>query len=181
MPEYGRNIQGMVDHCLTITDRVERNRCARRIIASMANLYPELKGEANYHKLWDHLVIMSDFKLDVDFPCEVVEREQMSSQPEPLSRPAHNSRDRHYGTLLPAMVRHAASMPEGAERRMLVYYLANHMKKLMLAVSRDGVSDAKVFKDMAAMSDGAIAVDPATMPLNDYREILPQGRKKKKR
>ena len=31
LPEYGRNIQNMVDYCLTIEDKEERMRCANSI------------------------------------------------------------------------------------------------------------------------------------------------------
>ena len=71
LPEYGRNIQQMVDHCLTIEDRAERTRCAFTIVQNMANMFPQLRGETDYqHKLWDHLMIMSGFQLDVDAPFE---------------------------------------------------------------------------------------------------------------
>jgi len=69
LPEYGRNIQKMVDHCLAIEDREERTRCAHAIVGAMANLFPELRSADNSHKLWDHIMIMSYFRLDVDFPC----------------------------------------------------------------------------------------------------------------
>ena len=62
LPEYGRNVQQMVDHCLAITDREERNRCARTIIAAMSTLFPEMREtEASRHKLWDRLAVMSGF------------------------------------------------------------------------------------------------------------------------
>ena len=69
LPEYGRNIQQMVDHCLTIQDRDERTRCAYTIVQNMANMFPMMRGETDYqHKLWDHLMIMANFELDVDCP-----------------------------------------------------------------------------------------------------------------
>src|SRR6056297_2499340 len=71
MPEYGRNIQRMVDHLATIEDREQRNRSAQKVIDVMGNLYPYLRDVAEYkHKLWDHLAIMSDFKLDIDYPYD---------------------------------------------------------------------------------------------------------------
>lgn len=73
LPEYGRNIQRMVDHCLSIKDRDERTACAHSIIRSMGNLFPELRAPENEHKLWDHLMIMARFNLDIDFPCEVIQ------------------------------------------------------------------------------------------------------------
>lgn len=69
LPEYGRSIQNMVDHALTIEDRSERQRCANTIINIMGNMFPHLRDIPDFkHKLWDHLAIMADFKLDIDFP-----------------------------------------------------------------------------------------------------------------
>ena len=82
LPEYGRNIQQMVDHCVTIEDRAERTRCAYSIIEIMGNLFPNLRDENDFkHKLWDHLAIMSDFKLDIDYPCDVITEENLGSEP----------------------------------------------------------------------------------------------------
>ena len=73
LPEYGRNIQKMVDYALTIEDRDERTQCAKAIINTMGNLFPVLKQEEHRHKLWDHLAIMSKFQLDIDWPYEIGE------------------------------------------------------------------------------------------------------------
>ena len=75
LPEYGRNIQNMVEIAKKIEDRNERNRCARSIIDCMGNLFPYLRDNDNFkHKLWDHLAIMADFKLDIDYPYEIVKK-----------------------------------------------------------------------------------------------------------
>ena len=82
LPEYGRNIQRMVDYCLSIEDRDERTVCAHTIVRSMGNLFPELRAPENEHKLWDHLMIMSDFKLDIDFPCAVISEADLATTPD---------------------------------------------------------------------------------------------------
>ena len=74
LPEYGRNIQMMVDHLATITDRDERTRAAKTVISVMGNLYPHLRDVPDFrHKLWDHLMIMSNFTLDIDSPYPLPE------------------------------------------------------------------------------------------------------------
>lgn len=183
LPEYGRNIQSMVDHCLTIEDREERTRCAYAIIASMANLFPELKSGGEYnHKLWDHLAIMSDFKLDIDYPCEIIQADNLHTTPDRVEYPRHNFRYRQYGQSLEWMIARASDMEPGEERNELIRLIANQMKKLMLAVNTDGVDDTKIFKDLAEMSHGAIRINPEEMPLHDFK-IAPQptGKKKKKK
>ena len=82
LPEYGRNVQQMVDHCMTIEDRAERTRCANTIINIMGNLFPHLRDIEDFkHKLWDHLAIMSDFKLDIDYPYEIIRKENLHTHP----------------------------------------------------------------------------------------------------
>lgn len=182
LPEYGRNIQNMVDHCLSIEDRDERTRCARSIVDAMAILFPTQGDRQAYRrKLWDHLAIMSDFRLDVDLPFELVRSEALYETPRPLSPDNHRIYRRHYGHNIEVMVRVAADMPEGDERDELVLILANHMKKLLLAVNPDGVEDVKVFKDLYEMSDGAIRLDPETTMLHEFRIIAPPKTKKKRK
>ena len=130
LPEYGRNIQNMVDYCLTIEDRDERNHCAYSIVDTMVTMFPELQNEADYvHKLWDHLAIMSDFKLDIDYPYDVVKEENLESKPEPIHYALEKIKFRHYGKIIERMIVRAAQYPEGEERDALVMLLANHMKK----------------------------------------------------
>lgn len=183
LPEYGRNIQRMVDYCLTVADRDERTRCAHAIVASMANLFPELKqSEEERHKLWDHLAIMSGFALDIDYPCDVVQAEELHTLPDKVPYSLSTIRWRHYGKGVERLTDSITRMEEGPERTELIRLVANHMKKLNLAVNKDGVDDAKVFKDLAEMSHGMIQIDPATMPLHEFKAApTPSGKKKKKK
>ena len=72
LPEYGRNIQNMVDYIMEIEDRDERNRLAKAVINIMGNMNPHLRDINDFkHRLWDHLAIMSEFKLDIDYPYEI--------------------------------------------------------------------------------------------------------------
>ncbi len=83
VPEYGRNVQGLVDYAMTIEDRDKRTAFANIIINTMAQVNPSAKEMSNYkHKLWDHLFIMSDYKLDVDCPYPKPTVEQVESKPE---------------------------------------------------------------------------------------------------
>lgn len=183
LPEYGRNIQKMVDYCLTIADRDERSHCARSIILSMGNLFPELRSpETHDRKLWDHLVIMSDFKLDVDFPCEVITAESLQTLPQPVSRQTVPVKYHHYGRDIVRMLEKAAEMEEGPERDALVALLANQMKKVMLTVNKDGVDDERIFKDIAVITSGRIRIEPGTIQLYEFKELQqPAGKKKKKK
>lgn len=184
LPEYGRNIQQMVEHCLTIEDKAERTRCAHTIIATMSNLFPELRdGEDNQRKLWDHLAIMADFKLDIDWPFEVIQADKLSTLPDKVPYSVQSIRYRHYGKDIERLIEKAVVMEDGEERTELCRLIANHMKKLMLAVNRDGVDDAKIFKDLAEMSHGAIIITTEQMKLHEFKAAPVQatGKKKKKK
>ena len=186
LPEYGRNIQQMVDYCLTIEDRDERTHCAFTIVQNMANMFPQLRAETDYqHKLWDHLMIMSDFKLDVDFPFDdIIKEENLDTKPDPIRYELEPIVYRHYGKNIERMIERAAEYPEGEERDALVMLLANHMKKLIFQINNEDVEDAKIFKDLERYSHGAIRLDPATHRLHEYQIVKPAqpvGKKKKKK
>ena len=98
LPEYGRNVQKMVEHCLTIEDRDERMRCAYKIADIMAMTFPNEVGEdGDKKKIWDHINIMADFKLDIDFPCEVIEKEDLDYNPHKVPYNEESLKYRHYG------------------------------------------------------------------------------------
>ena len=121
LPEYGRSVQHMVDHALTIEDRDERQRCARTIVNIMGGMFPALRDSADFNRrLWDHLAIMSDFQLDIDYPVEVVKRESLEVKPDRLSYPQGHIRFRHYGHFVEELARTAAAMPEGEEKQRLL-------------------------------------------------------------
>lgn len=182
MPEYGRNIQNMLDHCLSIADRDERTRCARSIIDAMSILFPaQGDPKAQRRKLWDHLAIMSNFQLDVDVPIEFVHRDELTEKPEPVALGSGRARRKVYGCHLELMVAEAAAMPPGEERDALVVLLANHMKKLRLNITPEGVDDVKIFEDLYEMTDGAINIGPDDMRLHEFSIVPVPGKKKKKK
>lgn len=182
LPEYGRNIQQMVDYCLTIEDREERNVCAHSIVKAMSLLFPELKEtEAGRRKLWDHLAIMADFKLDIDWPFEIPHPEMMQKNPENVNYPATHIRMRHYGRHLEQMMHKLAEMEPGEERDELTNLVANQMKKCLAVSGLDNVDDARVLKDLATFTHGVINLDPAEYHLHEYEIVAPPSKKKRKR
>ncbi len=179
LPEYGRNIQNMVDYCVTIEDREERTRCANTIINVMGNMFPHLRDVNDFkHILWDHLAIMSDFKLDIDYPYEIVKQEEMYTRPPRI--PYNNSRIRyrHYGKTLELMIRKATEYPEGPEKDTLVKLLATQMKKSFLTWNKESVDDRKIFKDLDELSGGQIVLNEEVHKLAESRDILARNNKK---
>ena len=172
LPEYGRNIQQMVDHCLTIEDREERNKCANAIINIMGNLFPHLRDVSDFkHILWDHLAIMADFKLDVDYPYELVITDNLYKQPPRLKYNNAKITYRHYGKIVEQTIQKANEMEDGPEKDILVKMIANYMKRLYLTWNKDSVDDRKIFKDLEELSDGKIILDENTCKLIESKDL----------
>ncbi|MDR3118951.1 MAG: DUF4290 domain-containing protein [Mediterranea sp.] len=170
LPEYGRSIQNMVDHALTITDRAERQRCANTIISIMGSMFPHLKNIPDFtHKLWDHLTIMSDFKLDIDYPYEVIRKENLDTKPNPIPYPSTKIRYRHYGRTLEVLIRKAVEYPEGDEKDNLVALIANHMKKDYITWNKDTIEDAKINDDLVELSRGKLQLDNKLLQVMEAR------------
>lgn len=182
LPEYGRNVQQMINHCMTIADRDERNRCAHTIVAIMDNMFPENRSEVDYkRKLWDHLAIISGFQLDIDYPYEVVEPSNLVSRPDPIDYQLEPIKFRHYGKIIERMIERAAQYPEGEERDALVMLLAHHMKKLIYQINKEDVEDAKIFRDLDFYSHGRIKLDTNSHILHEFQEVNQKQPKKKKK
>ena len=157
LPEYGRSIQNMVDHALTIEDRAERQRCANTIINIMGNMFPHLRDVPDFkHKLWDHLAIMSDFKLDIDYPYEIIRKDNLNTRPEVIPYPSTKIRYRHYGRTLEVLIKKAIDFPEGDEKQNLIALICNHMKKDYMTWNKDTVDDRKIAEDLNEYSGGKL-------------------------
>ncbi len=170
LPEYGRSIQNMVDHALTIEDRAERQRCANTIINIMGGMFPHLRDVPDFkHKLWDHLAIMSDFKLDIDYPFEVIPKNNLDAKPEPVPYPCTKIRYRHYGRTLEVLIQKACEFPEGDEKQNLVALICNHMKKDYMTWNKDTVDDRKIADDLYELSGGKLQMTDEILKLMTER------------
>jgi len=173
LPEYGRNIQNMVNYCVSISDREERTRCANAIVNIMGNMFPHLRDVNDFkHILWDHLAIISDFALDIDYPYEVVKREDLYNKPNKLPYSQGKINYKHYGKNLENMIKKATRYEEGDQKDYLVSLLANHMKKSFLTWNKENVDDRKIFKDLDDLSEGKIVMDEESHKLAESKDIL---------
>jgi len=177
LPEYGRNIQNMVDYLMTIEDRDKRNKSAQYVIDVMGNLYPYLRDVPEFkHKLWDHLAIMADFKLDIDYPYDPPSRDILTEKPGKVPYNQHHIKYRHYGRTMELIIAEADRF-EGEEREIIIEQIANHMKKSYLAWNKDAVDDELIFDDLKEMSGGKL-VPKEPITLADAKTLV--GSKKKK-
>lgn len=160
LPEYGRSIQDMVNHALTIQDSAERQRCANTIINIMGSMFPHLRDVPDFkHKLWDHLAIMSDFKLEIKYPYEVIRKDNLITKPDTIPYPAIRMRYRHYGRTMEVLIKKACEYPEGDEKRNLVALICNHLKKDYIAWNKETVDDRKIAEDLRELSHGELQMD----------------------
>ena len=182
MPEYGREIQKMVDYAVSLTDKSERQNCAQEIIRMMETKVPELHDNADFEQtLWDHLYLMSHKQLDIDWPFDVTAAEKLQEKPKAIPLPQEGMRLRHYGKLLEQLFEKLKTMPEGEERDALTFYTANQMKRNLMTWGHGSMSDEKVADDLARFTDGVIQLDLSTMKLEKVSAVEePKAKKKKK-
>jgi hypothetical protein len=173
LPEYGRNIQNMVNYCVSVPEREDRAQCANAIINIMGNMFPHLRDVNDFkHILWDHLAIMSDFALDIDYPYEVIKRENMYIKPDRLPYPQGRIMYKHYGKNLENMIQKATEYGASEQKEYLISLLANHMKKSFLTWNKEVVDDSKIFKDLEHLSKGRIVLDEESHKLTESKDIL---------
>lgn len=162
MSEYGREVQKMVEHAVSLPTKEERQRAAETIICLMENKNPQVRESADYQQtLWDHLYLMSRHQLDIDWPFDVSEAENIHAKPQPmkLQKRDENRYQRHYGLLITRMFQKLKEMPEGEERDELVRLTANQMKRDLATWGHGSMDDEKVADDLARYTDGVIQID----------------------
>lgn len=187
MPEYGRSIQKMVDYAITIEDKAERQKCADSIIAIMGNMYPTLRDVPDFrNKLWDHLAFMSDYKLDIEYPCEITILKKGRQEPDKIAYSNSDIRYVHYGRIVPELIEKVAQMEDGAMRSQLVRLVAVQMKKNLMTWNKEMVDDERIAADMYNLSRGRIQLREGDLDVT-FAQAPPQqnqqknGKKKNKK
>ncbi|MDR3273065.1 MAG: DUF4290 domain-containing protein [Flavobacteriaceae bacterium] len=157
IPEYGRHVQQLVDHCVTIENEEDRNKFAGAIIDVMGEMNPHLRDIPDFqHKLWDQLYIMSDFKLQVNAPYTLLSREEMITPPRKMHYPVKETKYRYYGTTVKKMIEVAKTWEEGDRKEGLKIAIANQMKKNYLKWNKDQIEDEVIFTHLEELSDGSL-------------------------
>lgn len=173
LPEYGRHIHEMIDSLMTIEDRRDRNRQARAVIAVMGNLNPLLRDTADFtHKLWDHLFIMSDFRLDVDSPYPRPSRKDLTITPRPLPYSQSRITYKHYGKYVERMIGALSAEEDSAKVAQTVGNLARYMRSKSYEYNQEHPNNEIIIKDIRNMSDGGICIDEDALNnlRSDYRQ-----------
>lgn len=155
MPEYGRAVHDMVAHCLTITDRKERTECARKIAYVMASLEQEKPANPETQaRIWNHLALISNFQLDIDYPVDIIPQDEAGMRPSPMPLPQKRIRHRHYGHIVEQALDLLSEMPKGERRDALVCQTADRMKQNLFTWTPDTMSEEKVKHDIETYAPG---------------------------
>ncbi|MBE8722440.1 DUF4290 domain-containing protein [Sphingobacterium pedocola] len=180
LAEYGRNVQNMVDHICTIPEKEERNRLAQVVIDMMGVLNPHLRDVSDFkHKLWDHLHIISDFKIDVDSPYPIPTKEDMNVKPQPIPYPQNRIRFKHYGHIVEQMIEKAKGVTNEDVKQQMTLSVANFMKMAYITWNKDSVNDLQIIEDLKELSKGALSLPQDTVLTKlDFRTPPPGNRGK---
>ena len=179
IPEYGRNVQKMIEYAMTIEDKEKRNKHAKLIVSVMGQMNPQFRDSIdNRHKLWDHMIIISDFKFDVDSPFPYPSKDILYAKPDKLPYKNNDIPFRQYGINLNLIIEKAIEYEDGPEKDALVKTIANHLKKSYLNWNRDSVNDELITKHLDVLSKGKLKLSDETT-LNTTGDILARNRKKK--
>jgi len=165
----------MVAHCVSIEDREERNRCARSIIKTMGNLFPQLRDVEDFnHKLWDQLHVMSDFKLDVDSPYPKPSPESFQSKPKKVSYPKNDIRLGHYGKTIENLIKEVVQIEDPEERQKAAISMANVMKRAYVVWNQNSVKDEVIASDLQKLSNGKLKLENPEEDLESTHKVIQQ-------
>jgi hypothetical protein len=178
--EYGRNIQKMIEYTIGVEDKEKRTQLAKYIVNVMAQMNPMARDQGDVkHKLWDHLFIIADYKLDVDAPFDPPSPAELKRRPERISY--HNPSDiafRYYGKNIDLIIEKAIQMEDGPEKQALTRTIANHLKKSYLSWNRESVTDELIAEHLSTLSRGKLKLSDEDR-LSHTNEILARNKKKK--
>ncbi|MEG1573884.1 MAG: DUF4290 domain-containing protein, partial [Bacteroidales bacterium] len=137
--------------------------------------FPHLRDVPDFkHKLWDHLAIMSDFKLDIKYPYEIIRKENLHTHPQPVPYKLAPIRYRHYGKIVEEMLKRCVEFSEVTKRYQFISLLANHMKKTLFTWNKEIVEDDKVLKDLKEYTGGKIDITMEDLKLRSAKDYQPR-------
>ncbi len=181
LPEYGRNIQNMVNYAKTIENRDERLRCAKTIVKVMMQMFA-IQGnvEESERVCWDHLARMANYELDIDYPMEITDEEDVKARPTIMPYPMKSIKLRHYGYILENLMSKLENMEEGPEKQQLVVLTANQMRKNLFYWNKDALNESKIIDDLEHYTHGAVKVNSDQLAFSSHIGCENMGKNSKK-
>lgn len=167
LPDYGRNVQNMVEFAMTIEDKAQRQQCAETIIRIMAGKVPQQKdSEEQVMMLWDHLALISNYKLDVDSPFPINIQIGKQQEHPHLDYPNARPKFRHYGHTLEEMIKALADIPDGPKKQFTIELVVAQMAKSLYIWNRNVLTAEKIANDIDLITEGKITLDIPPQRMN---------------
>ena len=177
LPEYGRHVQKMVEYATELSDKDERNKCVNAIINFMGQMNPHLRDIKDFtHKLWDHLYIMSEFKIDASSPYPIPEIEKLQEKPKKMPYHKNKIKFPFYGAALENMIRFTVTMDEGRQKEIMTGMVANHMKKSYLLFNKHSVSNNTIKLHLDQLSNNKLKI-PADFEFIRSESVITRNHK----
>lgn len=176
--EYGINVQNIVKYILTLPDKADRTRSAQLLVNLMAKLNPSIREiQDSQQKLWNHLYVMSDAKLDIDSPYPLSAMEYLNEKPQRMDLPANPPKYKHYGKNVEHLIQKAVAIEDPQEKEAAIISLGKLMKTLYKTYNRDNITDEIIVNNLRELSRGQLDIDLAYVESNGLFEsnVKPTG------
>jgi hypothetical protein len=161
--EYGRNIQNMIEHLLSIEDKTNRSQAAHFVVSVMAQMNPQVKETEDYmHKLWDHMHIIAGYELDIDGPYEMPSKAIQDKKPEHPGYGQKKPKYGHYGHYIIEMIELAKKVEDEEEKKAMSLAIANQLKKDYLNWNKESVNDNIILAELERVSNGELVLPDDT-------------------
>jgi hypothetical protein len=159
LKEYGRNVQKLVDHIITIEDRDKRNKYAQILVELMRQIHPNMRDNQDYsNKLWDDLYILSGFNLEVDAPYPMPEKDALGKKPKMVAYNTHELHYKHYGRNVELLIEKAIVMENPDDQFNAIIYIGRLMKSFYGTWNKENVDDAVIVEHLRELSDNQLSI-----------------------
>ncbi len=159
IPEYGRNVQKLIEHAKTIEDDQYRQHFVEKLVRLIIQMHPDSRNVENYEsKVWSHVFRIGNYELNVEPPCEIISALE-KKKPERVPYPQSNHRHRHYGRNVHNMIAKAIDMEDTEKKKAFVEVIGSYMKMAYKTWNREVVNDDIIRLDLKNMSKGALEIE----------------------
>jgi hypothetical protein len=159
LKEYGRNVQKLVDHIITIQDREKRTKYAQILVELMRQIHPNMRDGQDYsNKLWDDLYILSGFNLEVDSPYPMPEKTLLGKKPKRVGYNTHELHYKHYGRNVELMIEKAIAIEDPEDRYAAIIHIGRLMKNFYATWNKENVDDSLIIEHLRELSDNKLDI-----------------------
>jgi hypothetical protein len=159
LKEYGRNVQKLVEHIITIEDRDKRTKYAQLLVELMRQIHPNMRDNQDYsNKLWDDLYILSGFNLEVDSPYPMPEKTLLGKKPKRVAYNTHELHYKHYGRNVEIMIEKAILMENPEDQQSAIIHIGRLMKNFYATWNKENVDDSLILEQLKEMSDNKLII-----------------------